>query len=307
MSNSKIKYDFVKNKTCPYCQSKIKQGADFIICTNCGTPHHKECWEENKGCTTYGCENNPNSEKKLEMNSQDVSNETIDSIRESLRENLTANITACPNCRNNIDDSSKFCKYCGYNIADKGGLSGDEAKQKFEKEYKKRYKDKISFSRRRFFLTAGSFLILVLAFSSLLYFTITKLNSYFSSDEYKIQTTVYGWKDSWESENLEKYKSYLTEDYEYFGKDGKKINLKEKLKRIEFTFKNYKDIKISIADFKIITDSSTTAVDKKVQFLENYESDKFRESGLKTLRLFNGAETNGEWKIYREIFEDPVK
>lgn len=33
--------------------------ADAVVCTECSTPHHKECWEENGGCTTFGCQESP--------------------------------------------------------------------------------------------------------------------------------------------------------------------------------------------------------------------------------------------------------
>ncbi len=42
-------------KTCPYCRFPIKPGQAVTICSECGVPHHSECWEENGGCTTYGC------------------------------------------------------------------------------------------------------------------------------------------------------------------------------------------------------------------------------------------------------------
>lgn len=42
-------------KTCPFCQSPIKPGADHVSCPECGIPHHSECWNSNDGCTTFGC------------------------------------------------------------------------------------------------------------------------------------------------------------------------------------------------------------------------------------------------------------
>ncbi len=42
-------------KTCPYCQYPIKQSVEFVSCNSCKVPHHRECWEENGGCTTFGC------------------------------------------------------------------------------------------------------------------------------------------------------------------------------------------------------------------------------------------------------------
>lgn len=42
-------------KICPYCKTEIKEGEDVIACPACGIPHHRGCWEENNGCTTFGC------------------------------------------------------------------------------------------------------------------------------------------------------------------------------------------------------------------------------------------------------------
>lgn len=43
-------------KICPYCQSPIKPDSHPVVCTSCGIPHHRQCWEENGGCTSFGCE-----------------------------------------------------------------------------------------------------------------------------------------------------------------------------------------------------------------------------------------------------------
>ncbi len=114
---------------------------------------------------------------------------------------------------------------------------------------------------------------------------------------------IYNWKDAWEGKDIEKFGSYMTEDYKYFGKDGKSVDYKDRIRRIESTFKNYKDIKIKFSGFIIINDSSTTQNDKKIQVYEDYQSDKFQEKGKKTLRVYKGEDTNNEWKIYREFFE----
>ncbi|MEO8448121.1 MAG: RING finger protein [bacterium] len=304
MASAQDKYEFIRNKTCPYCQSKIKTGADFIVCSQCGTPHHTECWDENSGCTTYGCINNPNTEEKVDLNSEDIGHQTIDSIRESLRANTgdapEETFIECPNCKSTIEESATYCKICGYNVKDN---KFDEAKEEFEKEFKKRYKEKQNLTRNRFYLTIGSFTVIILTLAFLFYLTVTRLNEYFTSDEYKIINTVENWKEAWENKNPEKYKSYLSDDYLYFGKDGKEVDLNERLKRIESAFKNSKEIKIKFSDMKIIEDSSTTSNDKKIQFGQIYEADKIKENGVKTLRLYKGEETNGEWKIYREFLD----
>ncbi len=46
-------------ENCPYCQTPIKPGVPVLICNECGMPHHAECWQENHGCTTFGCQGSP--------------------------------------------------------------------------------------------------------------------------------------------------------------------------------------------------------------------------------------------------------
>ncbi len=305
MNTSGQKYDFLKNKTCPYCQSKIKSNADVIICSHCGTPHHRECWDENQGCTTYGCINNPATEKKINVNysgAKDVGNKTIDEIKKSISGINEIKTIVCPECGSETEENSVYCRQCGFNMKE-NKFPDSDAKKEFDREFKKRYKEKVGITRNRFYLTLGSFLLLTSAVALLFYISITKLNAYFSSDEYLIKNTIENWKEAWEDEDINKYKSYMTDDYEYYGKDGKKAELKDRLKRIEWTFKNYKNIRIKFTDYKLITDSTTSENDRKILFNQNYESDKFSEKGIKTLRMYKGTETNGEWKIYREFFD----
>jgi len=44
--------------TCPFCQSVLKPGQDVAKCTQCGTFHHKECWQEYTACSMCGCKRN---------------------------------------------------------------------------------------------------------------------------------------------------------------------------------------------------------------------------------------------------------
>lgn len=43
-------------KNCPYCQTPIKPGQDVVTCNKCKVVHHEDCWKENAGCTTFGCD-----------------------------------------------------------------------------------------------------------------------------------------------------------------------------------------------------------------------------------------------------------
>jgi len=57
-------------KTCPYCQFPLKQDSEAVQCPACRVPHHQECWEENGGCTTFGCRERiyqPAADERLEI------------------------------------------------------------------------------------------------------------------------------------------------------------------------------------------------------------------------------------------------
>ncbi len=45
----------VLGKNCPYCQFPIKNESELKWCPVCNSPHHVDCWQENKGCTTFAC------------------------------------------------------------------------------------------------------------------------------------------------------------------------------------------------------------------------------------------------------------
>jgi len=51
-----------RNK-CPYASVAFDTGDTIAICCSCATKHLMESWEENGGCTTYGCENAPDFRK----------------------------------------------------------------------------------------------------------------------------------------------------------------------------------------------------------------------------------------------------
>lgn len=76
-------------KTCPYCKTEIKEGEEIKVCPACGIPHHVGCWEENKGCTTFGC-----SEQHYEVQG-------------------TNPTEVCSKCGAPLGDGQAFCPKCG--------------------------------------------------------------------------------------------------------------------------------------------------------------------------------------------------
>jgi TM2 domain-containing membrane protein YozV len=56
---------------CPYCRTPVDQN-EAILCPGCATPHHADCFEENGGCTIFGCSAAPPAEPKLSIDAAEV-------------------------------------------------------------------------------------------------------------------------------------------------------------------------------------------------------------------------------------------
>ena len=50
------KRDAVGLRECAICQSSIYPAEDTHPCPKCGLVFHSECWHENYGCASYGCD-----------------------------------------------------------------------------------------------------------------------------------------------------------------------------------------------------------------------------------------------------------
>jgi hypothetical protein len=58
---------------CPYCRVAVAESeGSVVICTGCRTPHHADCFEENVGCTVFGCTAAPPAEPKLSIETPDL-------------------------------------------------------------------------------------------------------------------------------------------------------------------------------------------------------------------------------------------
>ncbi|MGC2697035.1 MAG: NINE protein [Candidatus Angelobacter sp.] len=58
---------------CPYCRMPFDEASPpRIFCTACGTPHHQDCYQENGGCTVFGCSRAPADDPKLQVSQNDL-------------------------------------------------------------------------------------------------------------------------------------------------------------------------------------------------------------------------------------------
>lgn len=99
------------NKTCPYCKTKFVPEDEIVLCSACEMPHHKECWVENQGCTTFGCLGT--------IKSADNGAPSVTATQMIYEEPKPAepprmnSLSFCTRCGIRIQSTDAFCTRCG--------------------------------------------------------------------------------------------------------------------------------------------------------------------------------------------------
>ena len=95
-------------KICPYCKTGFQEGDDIVVCSNCDMPHHKDCWIENQGCTTFGCMGT--------INTANVASSTVTATETTYEDAPSKPHTFCTKCGAKNSSDSSFCIMCGNSL-----------------------------------------------------------------------------------------------------------------------------------------------------------------------------------------------
>lgn len=105
-----------RNCTCIACRNEFDAEDDIVVCPECGTPYHRDCWNAHGHCINTALHETGESWTRPEP---------------SAEEKETSGELACPNCGSKNDAGSLFCTQCGCSIRDRnendpsfGGFSG---------------------------------------------------------------------------------------------------------------------------------------------------------------------------------------
>lgn len=77
-----------KNYMCPVCEKAFQDEDDVVVCPDCGTPHHRECWKKNDEC--FNKEKHGTDIEKLivpHIEEENPSHEAVSEKQEFQREN----------------------------------------------------------------------------------------------------------------------------------------------------------------------------------------------------------------------------
>lgn len=83
---------------CPVCGKAFSQQDDIVVCPDCGTPHHRECWFENGVCAN--AEKHGGFEWKPSGEAKPAEEEKLGHI--------------CSVCGSNNPPDNLFCENCGH-------------------------------------------------------------------------------------------------------------------------------------------------------------------------------------------------
>ena len=124
-------------KICPYCKVALAESDDVVVCSQCEMPHHRDCWIENQGCTTFGCNGSiqgvPRAEFDIASNvatpkfNQASSAGTTSAATyymqpaDSQAADIGLHTLYCNHCGTLVGENTKKCPKCGKTVSRKKG------------------------------------------------------------------------------------------------------------------------------------------------------------------------------------------
>ncbi|MCF0132967.1 MAG: DUF2628 domain-containing protein [Blautia sp.] len=101
-------------KVCPYCKTPFKDDDEIVICSDCEMPHHKDCWVDNQGCTTFGCGGTIKATSDASPDPLDFEIEFYDEPTEPDSPSIkSTEFCYCTRCGAQNLSTSAFCCKCG--------------------------------------------------------------------------------------------------------------------------------------------------------------------------------------------------
>ncbi len=90
---------------CPYCGKKFAEGDDIVVCPECGTPHHRECYKEHSACA--------NEEKHGENYEWKSALSGAMPHSHSHENQASGETIVCPYCGVENPANGRYCSKCG--------------------------------------------------------------------------------------------------------------------------------------------------------------------------------------------------
>lgn len=86
-----------KGYECPVCHEQFQDGEDIVVCPECGTPHHRSCYEANGACANAGKHREHYSWSEQDAGHQEDGADGV----------------PCAQCGHKNKKDALFCSHCG--------------------------------------------------------------------------------------------------------------------------------------------------------------------------------------------------
>ena len=93
---------------CPYCKKNFAEGDDIVVCPECGTPHHRDCYKEHSACA-----NEANHSENFEWKPAFAAAPTKEIPHEHQHSDDSEGFVECPGCGTENPKGAHFCLSCG--------------------------------------------------------------------------------------------------------------------------------------------------------------------------------------------------
>ena len=111
---------------CPYCGKNFEANDDIVVCPECGTPHHRECYKEHSACANEG-KHGENFEWKSVI---------VPHVHKpEPGETSPAEKAVCSNCGTENPGNSRYCLSCGAPLSEEPTRNRhDDSFEEFQRE-----------------------------------------------------------------------------------------------------------------------------------------------------------------------------
>lgn len=124
------------NQICDGCGKPFKEDDDIVVCPECATPQHRECYNKNSACVNEH-RHSEDFSWQGEINNTPHAFENMEKVKK----------IPCPNCGYENPEGSEYCKQCsmkftvfGFNLVDAAAKEQEQEEQETHKPATPEYK-----------------------------------------------------------------------------------------------------------------------------------------------------------------------
>lgn len=92
---------------CDGCKEPLSDGEDIVVCPECGTPQHRQCYDKNNQCVNFHLHSEGFTWQGLVSEKTSASTSTLVNEEEKTQE------IVCPNCQTTNPAGTEICRHCG--------------------------------------------------------------------------------------------------------------------------------------------------------------------------------------------------